>query len=88
MFIFSPRSKKEVHHWFNTVPRLGLGAEDGAFYRFDSFMKNEYDWSNLREWTAEETDWKDRVERIMQGYIDKLDGSYIDLKENTIVFDW
>ena len=40
------------------------------------------------DYFPEESDWKEAVNKIMECYVDKLDGSYIDVKENTIVFDW
>lgn len=44
MFVISPHNKKAVHNWFSQISSLGLAAEDGFLYRFNSQFKNEYEW--------------------------------------------
>jgi len=40
----SPFKKKNVHAWFSKIPYLGLAAEDGYLYRFNSVLKKNYEW--------------------------------------------
>jgi trehalose 6-phosphate synthase/phosphatase len=46
IFIVSPESKKQMHDWYaKKCPNLGLAAENGFFWRWNSVDKGENDWT-------------------------------------------
>ena len=36
-----------MHEWFEKQKKLGIGAEHGYFYRYDSNLKTKDDWNIL-----------------------------------------
>jgi trehalose-6-phosphatase len=48
VFVLSSQTKDLMHKWYaSTCPNLGLAAENGFFWRFDSQNKNEHQWIKL-----------------------------------------
>ena len=47
VFVVSGRNKAMMHKWFAKVPKLGIGAEYGFFFRWNSEMKSANDWDQL-----------------------------------------
>ena len=71
---------------------MGLAAEEGFYFRFNSLFKNEYEWQRLLDNSAnqseDEIEWMEIVEELMAHYVDKTDGACIEKKECSIVFDF
>lgn len=67
---------------------LGLAAEDGYLYRYNSQFKSEYEWQKLIEIDHTHMEWMQHVEDLMNHYVDKTDGAFMERKESTIVFDF
>ena len=82
VFIISGRERKFLDLWFESVPRLGLAAEKGVYYR----------WPNSKEWeialTVKSFAWKDEVMQLMQQYTERTDGSRIEPKESALVWHY
>ena len=86
VFVVSPASKALLHSWYHEkAPKLGLAAENGFFWRFDSRNKNESEWNQLIQ--VDDFMWIKQVRLIMKQYKDKTDGSYIEEKESTIIWN-
>lgn len=50
MFIVSPYHRRQLHEWFSGQARhLGLAADDGYHYRFNSHFKSQFEWQRLVE---------------------------------------
>ena len=68
---------------------MGLAAEDGYHYRFNSHFKSEYEWQKLLEIGSVQTQqWMTPVLEMMTHYVDKTDGACIERKEMSLVFDF
>ena len=86
VFVVSGRNKQAMHRWFARVTKLGIGAEYGFFYRWNSEMKSEQDWEQLfeiRNW-----DWIEAARGIIQNYTDRTDGSFVERKASALVWQY
>jgi len=64
VFVVSPHEKRLLHKWFGEhSPALGLAAEDGYLYRFNSHGKNEFEWHKLLEIDLDFEKGKSRINR-------------------------
>lgn len=87
VFVVSSESKSLMHQWYNLrTPHLGLAAENGFFWRWTSKDKTASDWSTLIE--VADFEWINQVRLIMNRYVDKTEGSYIEEKESTIIWNF
>lgn len=55
-----------------------VAAENGFFWRWNSINKKESDWNILLQ-VEELEEWKEQIKNVMQHYVSKTDGSYIDI---------
>lgn len=74
--------------WYATaVPKLGLGAENGFFYRMPLKKEtSEHDWQLLLK--NSDNSWIEAVRDIMNNYKAKTDGSYIEDRESMIIWNY
>ena len=80
--LISGRSRVDLERWFGGVSNLWLAAEHGAIL-----------WSPLsREWDqphpAASDDWKNRVHPILEHFVDRTPGSFIEEKEFSLVWHY
>lgn len=48
VFVLSSHTKDKMHQWYaEACPKLGLAAENGFFWRFNSLSKTEHEWGKL-----------------------------------------
>eukprot|EP00826_Nyctotherus_ovalis_P017110 TRINITY_DN1500_c0_g1_i3.p1 TRINITY_DN1500_c0_g1~~TRINITY_DN1500_c0_g1_i3.p1 ORF type:complete len:784 (-),score=250.70 TRINITY_DN1500_c0_g1_i3:158-2509(-) len=80
VFILSGKPKSLIDHWFGCVAKLGLAAEYGYHYRSNA----------EREWKVtpihSNDSWKAKVKDIFLWYKDRTDGSYLEIKDGSIVW--
>lgn len=87
VFVVSTESKSLMHKWYHEkAPSLGLAAENGFFWRWTSKNMGEDEWINLVE--VEDFAWIKQVRLIMNGYVNKTEGSYIEQKESSIIWNY
>lgn len=79
IFIITGREKKVLDSTYN-IPHLGLAAEFGAFIKW-----NQEDWES--RYTINEL-WKETAKHIIESYVIRTEGSYLEEKENSIVFQY
>jgi trehalose 6-phosphate synthase/phosphatase len=87
IFIVSGRERKHLSEWFSSISNLGLAAEHGFFYKYGQNMTalNENistHWNELfkvKDWS-----WKDSVLKILQGFTEKTEGSFINVKDSIV----
>lgn len=80
VFIITGREKKTLQAMYN-LPHLGLAAEYGSFIK----------WSSDKEWERRHSInalWKDTSKHIIQSYVTRTEGAYIEEKECSIVFQY
>lgn len=76
-----------MHQWYHEkAPYLGIAAENGFFWRWQSKGKQENEWNELLE--VEDFEWINQVRLLMIAYKEKTDGSYIEEKESSIIWNY
>ncbi|GMN67757.1 hypothetical protein TIFTF001_036819 [Ficus carica] len=82
VFIVSGRGKESLNKWFSPCQKLGIAAEHGYFLR----------WPENEEWEvcgqSSEFGWMKIVEPVMKHYTDATDGSSIEAKESSLVWQY
>ena len=79
VMIVSGRSRRDLEEWFGTFP-VSLVAEHGVWLR-----PRGGDWRMLKEIT---TEWKERVRPILQLYVDRLPGAWLEEKEFSLAWHY
>lgn len=82
VFVVSGRQKKFLTEWFGSIQNLGVAAEYGFFYKNPGWNTKEEEYSQsirITDWS-----WKESVLKILQGFTDKTEGSYIIEKETML----
>lgn len=79
IFIITGREKKVLDSTYN-IPNLGLAAEFGAFIKW-----NQSDWESRLKINEI---WKETSKHIIESYVIRTEGSYLEEKENSIVFQY
>ena len=83
VYVMSSRTPEEMERLFRQVSGIGLIAENGAFV-MDPFTD---DWQDLVNLEHVET-WKKGVRSILQYYVDRIEGSRIELRHSSVIFDY
>ncbi|KAK3428797.1 alpha,alpha-trehalose-phosphate synthase [UDP-forming] 5 isoform X1 [Eucalyptus grandis] len=82
VFLVSGKERVILSKWFSSCDRLGLAAEHGYFLR----PNQEGDWETCVSVT--DFDWKQTAEPVMRLYMETTDGSTIEIKESSIVWNY
>ena len=77
--LVSGRSRADLHEWFGALP-LTLIAEHGIWLR-----PKGGDWRLVKSVT---TEWKERVRPILQLYVDRLPGAFLEEKEFSMAWHY
>ncbi len=80
--LISGRSKADLEQWFGSIPNLWLAAEHGAVLR-SPISKG---WEQSHFSSADE--WKERVYPILEHFVDRTPGSFIEEKEFSLVWHY
>jgi trehalose 6-phosphate synthase/phosphatase len=78
LVLISGRDKKTLDEWFDQIP-AGLIAEHGAWIR-----DRDQEWRHI--FPQNSTAWKQQIRQILEVFVDRLPGSFIEEKEFTIVW--
>lgn len=83
MYVMSGRTPAELDQLFKHVPGLGLIAENGCFLK-------EFGSTNWIEMADPEQmrSWKEPVEGIMKYYQERTPGSWIEIRNCSIIFHY
>ncbi|XP_009788525.1 alpha,alpha-trehalose-phosphate synthase [UDP-forming] 5 [Nicotiana sylvestris] len=82
VFIVSGKDTKTLTQWFSSCETLGLAAEHGYFVR----PNHDAEWETCV--AAVDFYWKQIAEPVMSLYTETTDGSFIDSKESTLVWNY
>lgn len=82
VFIVSGKDTKTLTLWFSSCETLGLAAEHGYFVR----PNHDAEWETCV--AAVDFYWKQIAEPVMSLYTETTDGSFIDSKESTLVWNY
>jgi len=80
--LVSGRSAQILERWFGEIPRLCLVAEHGAEIKTPSSSS----WEPLRPQVS--TDWKPTVMPILEHFVDRTPGSFIEEKRYALVWHY
>jgi trehalose 6-phosphate synthase/phosphatase len=80
--LISGRSKADLEKWFGSIPNLWLAAEHGAVLR----SPISADWEQSHFPAAD--GWKRRVYPILEHFVDRTPGSFIEEKEFSLVWHY
>jgi trehalose 6-phosphate synthase/phosphatase len=80
--IVSGRSRVDFERWFGDVEGLWLAAEHGAVLR----PPTSHEWSAIRP--SPPQDWKEHVLPVLEHYVDRTPGSFIEAKEYSLVWHY
>jgi trehalose 6-phosphate synthase/phosphatase len=80
VIVISGRRAADLERWLGQVPRLGLAPEHGARWRLPSGPT----WHGR----SADTEWKATVRPILQHFIDRTPGSFIEEKEFALVWHY
>jgi trehalose 6-phosphate synthase/phosphatase len=78
VMVVSGRRAPDLERWLGQVPRLGLAPEHGARWR----LPRSYSWHGR----SADTEWKSTVRPILQHFVDRTPGSFIEEKEFALVW--
>lgn len=81
IFIIAGRNRMLLESWYKNIAKLGMAAEFGSFVR----------WNQKSGWetrASSEQLWKDTAAEIIASYVDKTEGSELQLKETSVVFHY
>ncbi len=77
--LVSGRDRVTLENWFGNLP-IGLVAEHGALIRFRG--------GEWVETVPHDTSWKDAIRPVLEYYVDRTPGSFIEEKEYSIVWHY
>jgi len=80
--LVSGRSAENLDRWFGAIPQLCLVAEHGAELKRPSIST----WESLRPQTR--TDWKPTVMPILEHFVDRTPGSFVEEKKTGLVWHY
>jgi len=80
--LMSGRSAENLDRWFGKIPELCLVAEYGAEVKTRSASR----WQPLRPQPA--TDWKSTVMPILEHFVDRTPGSFVEEKKYSLVWHY
>lgn len=78
IFVISTQEIGKMIEWFKEVPLIGLAGECGFYYRYPNETTIEREIPNL------DMTWKEAVRRILKGFTEQTEGSYINEKDSSI----
>ncbi|KAL9242682.1 hypothetical protein vseg_016660 [Gypsophila vaccaria] len=82
VFLVSGKDRLQLTEWFSSCENLGVAAEHGYFVR----CKNDAEWEISKPYPN--FDWKHVAEPVMQLYAETTDGSFIEVKESALVWNY
>ena len=83
VYVMSSRMPQEMEHLFRQVSGIGMIAENGAFL----VEPNTDDWQELTDLEKVRT-WKKGVRSILQYYVERIEGSRIEERHTSVIFDY
>eukprot|EP01035_Chromulina_nebulosa_P020435 gene20435-26517_t len=96
VFVVSGKDLGTVSTYFSAVEGLGLAAEHGCYYLWprDEITQNSKDeidlsrsnWNTMLSYVDQS--WKDAAKKIMENYVKRTHGTYIEQKGNALIWQF
>lgn len=81
IYVITGRKQQILERWFANAPNIGLAAEYGSYLRH----KDSSTWEVAYQ---QANTWRETTIRIIQDYVERTDGSFIEEKGSSIVFQY
>ena len=85
IYIITGRGTHLLHNWFGSVKNLGLAAEHGFMYRINTNNPKEK-WKRVIE--DYDNEWINSCADILEPYTERCEGSFLEIKESSIVWQF
>ena len=82
VFIVAGKGSQQLNDWFEDIPNLGLSAEHGYLYKANS----KDNWKRIADQC--DTNWRDTCTNIMLPYTERCEGSSLEIKESSVVWQY
>ena len=82
VFIVAGKGALQLENWFKDIPNLGLSAEHGYLYKAN--IKDT--WKRIMD--KYDTNWRKRCRIIMEPYTERCEGSCLEIKESSVVWQY
>lgn len=83
VYVMSSRMPEEMERLFSQVSGVGMIAENGAFV----MAPGSDEWEELAN-LEHAKDWKKGVRSMLQYYVDRIEGSRIEERHSSLIFDY
>ena len=83
VYVMSDRQPEELERLFSRVSKLGIIAENGCFLR--EYGKDG--WVTFADPAAMES-WKGEIRRVLQYYVERLEGSWVESRHCSLIFHY
>ncbi len=80
VIVISGRRRADLERWLGAIPRLGLAPEHSARWRLPG--------SDAWEGNSPDSEWKNSVRPILQHFVDRIPGSFVEEKEFSLVWHY
>ena len=84
VFIVAGKGPEQLKEWFGGVKNLGLAAEHGFKYSLNKHGSNE--WKRIIK--QYDNEWIKNCSDIISPYIERCEGSFLDVKESSVVWQY
>lgn len=81
VFVITGRERFILDRWFSSIKNLGMAAEYGCFVKWNS----KVDWEHEIRGSGM---WKDTAIDIINAYVTRTEGAYLEVKESSVVFQF
>ncbi len=85
IYIITGRGTHLLSNWFGSVEKLGLASEHGFMYRINTNNPKEK-WKRVIE--DYDNEWINSCADILEPYTERCEGSYLEIKESSIVWQF
>lgn len=80
IFVITKQEISKIAEWFKDVPSIGIAGECGFYYRYPNETTIEREVPNL------DMSWKEAVRKVLKGFTERTEGSFIDEKDSSIAW--
>ncbi|KAI9188255.1 hypothetical protein H9P43_002646 [Blastocladiella emersonii ATCC 22665] len=87
VFVISGRDQATLEAWLGRIPRLGLSAEHGCFFK-PAYGSGAGTWLDMTEALGDPSAWKAEVVDVFNYYTERTPGSFIEHKRSSVTWHY
>lgn len=81
--VLSGRTKEQMEDWFGSVPKIGLAAERGFYYKLPCVTGDQWQSAKIVD-----SSWKTHAYELMRQFCKRTQGAYIENKGSALVWQY